>query len=129
VVKASERLGRVEGLLDRAVDDLAGRSMISGVCVSALSEAVAELQSLESMWTNSSQQPVQRAQLRDEECAALKSQVKGLVSRLGDAERLLAAAGEFYRGWCAAGLAPSLVSPGYQTNGWSQGPALLTLVG
>jgi hypothetical protein len=136
-VEARARLQRVETLLDQALDDLTGTGKKGAVpctrCAAALTEVAAELQSFAGLLT---ERPQERSGLlRGQNCleagdrAALSPQIKALLPRLTRLERLLAAAAEFYRGWCAAGPAPGYPAPGYETDAWSHSPALLTLEG
>jgi len=120
VVRAGQSLERVERLIDQVVEDLLGKgsSVPCSRCPDMLFQAHAELHS----FAGSLAEP----QLDQ---TALLPQLRVLLPRLSAAERLLAAAGEFYRGWCAAGPLPAHPLPGYQSNSFCHGPALLALEG
>jgi hypothetical protein len=119
-VEASARLRRIENLLDQATADLTGKgsSPACSRCAELLAETQAELQSVAGLLPELAQQR-----------AALILQLKALLPRIRSVERLLAAAAEFYRGWCAAGPAQSYPAPGYQIDEWSRRPALLAFEG
>ena len=119
VAEASQRLRRVASLLDLALDDLTGKGNALPGCGSAalLTEAYAELQSF-------SPPPVQA-----NSSLMLTAQLNELLPKLTRAQRLLATAAEFYRGWCAAGLTQNQSTAGYEGEGWSHGPALLAIQG
>ncbi len=129
-IDARSSLKRVENLLDRALEDLTDfRQAAPGSrCAAALTEAASELRILEQAdhdrWYAESAR----------ERAALERRLRALLPRLRSLERLLASAGEFYRGWCAVGCAatpPGYSTTGYEALGWSSepGPALLALKG
>ena len=124
VADASQRLSRVASLLDQALDDLAGRgnSLPARGTEAVLAKAYAELQSFARSVTHP---PL--AQL--ESSVVLRAQLKELLPKLSRAQRLLAAAAEFYRGWCAAGLPQNHSATGYEGEGWSHSPALLAVQG
>lgn len=119
-VEADKHLRVVERLLDETLADLAGKGSSSPVLRSPdmLARILAELQRFAALMSE--------AQI---DKASLLPRLKILLRRLSAAQRLLAAAAEFYRGWCAAGPAPSYPIPGYQTDASSQGPALLVVEG
>jgi hypothetical protein len=124
VADASQRLRRVASLLDQALDDLAGKGNSLPGCSAAtvLAEAYAELQSFA--------RSVPRPPLAQRESSlALQWQLKELLPKLSKAQRLLAAAAEFYRGWCAAGLQQNHSTAGYESEGWLPGPVLLAVQG
>jgi hypothetical protein len=118
-VSPEARLDRVEGLLDKALEDLKcpNREAPAARCASALAEAATELQAF--------------AQVRNEiglPRATLLGQLSGLAARLRRTERLLASTAKFYSGWCAAAPAADYPAPGcsgqnYQPAGWSNDPA------
>jgi hypothetical protein len=116
--EAATRLQRVESLLVQALDDLSGKGSAAPCsrCAVVLTEASAELQIFAGLVT-------------EPDRAALRPQLQALLPRLSTAERLLAAAAEFYRGWCAAAPQPSYPAPCYHGDGLSHGPALLALEG
>lgn len=119
------RLSAVEVLLERALEDLAAgsREAPAAVCAAALGEVAVELRTLVGMLAKQGPAAGDRVNL-----LARLSALPGKLQRL---EQLLATAGEFYRGWCAA--APAAVlgyeAPGYEATGWPQapGPALVAL--
>lgn len=117
---ASKLLRRVEVLLDEALADLTGNESASPCSrsVDLLSTALHELQAFDLLSRDSSL-----------ERATFRPRLESLLPRLSAAERLLSAAAEFYRGWCAAGTAPSYPVPGYQTDHLQNTPALLALEG
>ena len=124
VAEASQRLRCVASLLDQALDDLAGKGNSLPGCGSAvlLGVAYAELQSFSrSVPTPSSAQR--------ESLSVLAAQLNELLPKLNKAQRFLATAAEFYRGWCAAGLLQNHSATGYEGEGWSQGPALVAVQG
>jgi hypothetical protein len=124
MVEAGTRLQRIESLLDQAVADLVGKEVSARCsnCAAALAEAAAELQFFAGLLTGT-----ERKGLEARDVAALARRIKALLPRLHRAQRLLLAAAEFYRGWCAAVPAVSYPWPAYQADGWSRGPALLAL--
>ncbi len=140
-VEAGARLRRIESLLDQAIDDLTGkgRSSPGSRCAAALTEASAELRSFAALLTESRRERHKFGRLEAEERAALLPRVKALLPRLSRAERLLAAAAQFYEGWCAAGSAAGQAqnysSPGYQieswphSENWPHSPVLLAFEG
>jgi hypothetical protein len=127
--ETGKRLCRVETLLDLAIENVIGGNLgRSSECATALAEASAELQTVKGQLTE--QQPKQdprRTRLEELDRAALLRQLGNLPARLQSLERLLAAAAEFYRGWCAAAPPQS----GYEVAGCleARGPALLALEG
>ncbi len=112
-------LSRVENLLEEALQDLISlnREAPGARCVVALAAAGAELQAFSQA----------RYDLRSEH-VTLRSQLRGLPTKLRRLERLLASAAEFYTGWCAAAPAADYQplcdsGQGYQSAGWSNDPA------
>ncbi len=122
LMSAGTRLQRVEQLLDQALEDLMGKtaSPPCSRCAELLAEAASELQAFGALLTD-------RPDSHD--YSILRPRVQAVLPRLTKAERLLAAAAEFYRGWCAAGPPPSYPTPGYQTDISLHGAALLTVEG
>ncbi len=120
-VNADQCLQRVEALLDEALDDLTGRRK-TAPCLRAaniLTDIHSELRIFADLL------PASRANQ-----PALLPRLKAISPRLKSAERLLATAGEFYLGWCAA-APPSSSYPasGYQADQLFHRPALLALEG
>jgi hypothetical protein len=111
-------LGRVEKLLDQALVDLTGKKSASPASRAEvlLAEAAVELRAFAALSAGL-------------DFMLLRPRVLALVPRLRAAERLLAAAAEFYRGWCAVGAAPMSAPQGYQTELSYPGPALLAFEG
>jgi hypothetical protein len=135
-VEAGTLLRRVESLLNQAVEDLTGKDLsgkgrpaLCSRCAGALAEASAELQSFAGLLKELPQEGNGLAFLEESERAALRRQIEALLPRLGVVQRLLAAAAEFYRGWCAVVPSSSYPVPGYQADDWSHRPALLALEG
>lgn len=128
---ASARVSQVAGLLDQALADLTDfRQAAPAVrCTAALAEAATELKALEKI-----RQELASA-TPSAERASLQRKLKGLLLQLRRVERMLASAGDFYRGWCAAGYSatPDLCysADGYESRSGSNqpGPALLALHG
>ncbi len=118
--EAAQRLRRVEAILDEALDDLAGRgaSAPCSHCGDLLAKAFSELQVFSKLVNET---------LPDR--ADLARELKMVLSRLSAAQRLLTAASEFHRGWCAAGMTPSQPVAGYQADCLMHGPALLAMEG
>jgi hypothetical protein len=115
-------LRHVEKLLDQVLVDLMGDKSAVPCSRAAvlLAEAAVELRAFVTMSAD---------RLADPDYLALRPRVQALVPRLRTAERLLAAAAEFYRGWCAVGAASSDTVRGYQTEISFPGPALLAFEG
>jgi hypothetical protein len=125
-VTANSGLKRVERLLHEALEDLQrpSREAPAARCATALAEAARELQAI--------------AQTRPEPGlppAAFRAQLAVLSATLRRLERLLAAAFEFYTGWCAAAPAADYPAPRYSgasgQSGWptESAPALLAFRG
>jgi hypothetical protein len=131
VEEAGKRLRRVADLLDQALGSLAGNGGSSPCTRSAigLAEATAELQSLAKWLTEPQKGRGEAVRFAVEDRLALGLQLKALLPKLNRAERLLAAAAEFYRGWCAVSPPQSYPSSSYQGEAWSHSPALLALEG
>ena len=129
--EASRHLCKVENLLDRTLADLTGSgpSAPHSACPAILAEAIREMQSFATSLQGSPSEGRSQIALSQQDIAALTPRLKELLWGIAHVERLLFAAAEFYRGWCAAGLAPVSQAPGYQICGWSDGPALLALKG
>jgi hypothetical protein len=135
VIEADARLRKVENLLDRALEDLLVKDNPApgAQCTAALSDAVAELRALSGLLVQPSSDsklmslPPGNLQLGKLERASLSRQLTALNPRLQSVGRLLAAAAEFYSGWCAAAPAPTYTAAAYETGGWanSRGPALV----
>jgi hypothetical protein len=123
IADASQRLRRVVSLLDQALDDLAGNGNSLPGCGAAavLEEAYTELQSFARFVADP---PLAQR----ESSLLLAAQLKEILPKLSKTQRLLAAAAEFYRGWCAAGI-QNHSAAGYECEGWSRGPALLAVQG
>ena len=95
-LEASTRLHAAEKLLEQALEDLTtgNRAAPGARCVTALGAAAAELRAFGG-W-------LAEHRPSDEDRAVLRTQVAAFAPRLRRLERLLGAAQEFYRGWCAA---------------------------
>jgi len=119
-IEAAQHLRRVKTLLDQALDDLVGKqtSAPCSRCLHLLAEALSELQQFSALGHES---------LGNR--ADLVRELTAVLPRIGAAQRLLAAASEFYRGWCAAGLVPNDTAAGYQGDCLTHGPALLAMEG
>lgn len=130
-IDASARLNQTASLLDQALGDLMDfRQAAPGLrCSAALAEAANELKALEQIRQELA------AATPSAERAALQRKLKSLLLQLRGVERLLASAGDFYRGWCAAGYTATsdlcYSANGYESlSGSNQpGPALLALQG
>jgi hypothetical protein len=128
--ETSKRLSRVEILLDRAIENVIGEGHPApcSVYAAALTEADSELRAASELLTEKRpKQGLTEARLEELDRATLLRQLGDFPARLQTLERLLAAAGEFYRGWCAA--AP--LQNGYEAAGGpeTRGPSLLALEG
>jgi DNA repair exonuclease SbcCD ATPase subunit len=123
--QAGQRLHAAENLLEQAVRDLTAdnREAPGARCATALGAAAEELRAFGG-WL-AEHRPA------EEDREALRTQLAALAPRLRQLERLLGAAQEFYRGWCAAApLEPARYeSPACETTAWlgSPRPALLAL--
>ncbi len=131
VIDAERCMRQVESLLDQAAEDLCViKAATPGArCAAALSEAAIELQRLSTLLTESGY----TRSLPEAQTAKLRSQLSALFSRTSKVNRLLLAAAEFYRGWCAVGMCsaePAFPYPtGQASDQWSRGPALLAFEG
>lgn len=122
LVDPETSLQHVEKLLDQVLVDLVGtKSSAPGSRAAVLlAEAAVELRAFATL---------SAGRLADPDYLALRPRVQALVPRLRAAERLFAAAAEFYRGWCAVGTASSETVTGYQSQISYPGPALLAFEG
>jgi hypothetical protein len=135
VIEADARLRKVENLLEQAMEDLLvkGNDAPGTQCRAALSDAVEELRALNGLLVQQSPDsklmclPSLDSALEHSDRATLSRRVIALLPRLHGIGRLLAAAAEFYNGWCAASPAPDYTAAGYESGGWmgSRGPALV----
>jgi hypothetical protein len=94
-----------------------------------LAEAIRELQSFSAALREAASQGRGQIGLTKHDIEVLTPRLKALLRGTVRAERLLSATAEFYRGWCAAGLAPVAHLAAYQSDSWVQGPALLAVEG
>jgi len=118
--EAAQCLQRLETLLDQALDDLVGRETLAPCSrfSELLERAFAELQEFSRLLNDC---------LPDR--TNFSCELRSVLPRLSAAQRLLSAASDFYRGWCAAGLEPGSSGPGYQADCQTRGPVLLAVEG
>jgi hypothetical protein len=138
-------LNRVVELLDQALQDLtfAGMPLPTPTFLNALTDAALQLRSV-SDCISDRQEPLPTARcgatsplitnLSVKDSSILQTQLIGVLARLQRLSRLLTAAEEFYRGWCAAAKFVSYQAHGYPPglgSNWfnTPSPALLVLEG
>ncbi len=126
VSRAGQRLQRVEDLLDQALLDMTGKGLAAPCTQSAdiLKSAFSELHSFATIVNSPSP-----SSLSPTDRLALGLQLKSLLPRLMKAERLLHAAAEFYRGWCAAAPPPAYPTSVITLYEVPVGPVLLAFEG
>jgi anti-sigma28 factor (negative regulator of flagellin synthesis) len=129
--EAGTRVSRVASLLELALADLTDFRQAAPAlrCSAALAEAAGELKALEQIRQELA------ATASSAERDSLQRNLRGLLLQLRRVEGLLASAGDFYRGWCAAGYSAAselcYSATGYDSISWSNqpGPALLAVQG